>query len=99
MKSYERAFRYRTQLPTKALFYATRVLSTKKLAADVRELSDGVEQVRIANETFSFFLLKDWLFDSASCQKLDAFLKASSAPGERASFPVNVKQIQWEPFA
>ena len=99
MKSYERAFRYRTQLPTKALFYATRVLSTKKFAADVRELRDGVEQVRIANETFSFFLLKDWVFDSASCQKLDAFLKASSAPGEHASFPVNVKQIQWEPFA
>ena len=40
---YEKAFRYRSQLPTQALFYVTRVLSTRKFRANVRELKDGVE--------------------------------------------------------
>lgn len=49
-KSFERSFRYRSELPTRMLFYVTRVFASKKFAGDVRELRDGVESVRQAND-------------------------------------------------
>lgn len=61
-------------MPTKVLFYVTRVLSTRKFAADVRELKDGVEQVRQANNQFKFYTCNEWIFDNASCKKLEQFL-------------------------
>jgi len=76
--AYEKAFRYKTSLPTKALFYATRVFATKKFAGDVAELRDGIEQVREANESFKFFTANEWVFDNANCQKLEQFLNSSS---------------------
>lgn len=43
---YDRHFKLRSQLPTQALYYVTRVFASKKLAADVVELKNGVESVR-----------------------------------------------------
>jgi len=49
-QSYERAYRYKSDLPTRMLFYVTRVFASKKFAGDVKELREGVVQVRQAND-------------------------------------------------
>lgn len=73
--SYQRAFRYRSQLPTQALYYITRVFSTRKYRGNVNELKDGIEQVRQANLTFQFYMYNQWVFDNANTQKLEDFLQ------------------------
>ena len=78
-RTYERAYRYRSLLPTKALYYVTRVLATRKFANNVAELRDGVDQVYQANETFKFYTFKEWVFDNANCQKLEVFLQKGTS--------------------
>ena len=95
---YERTFKYRSQIPTKVLFYMTRVLGSKKFAGDVRELRDGVEQVRQANITFQHYTMNEWVFDNANTSKLEAFMRSTS-PQLAQYFQINVKQIEWEPFS
>lgn len=77
-QSYERAYRYKSDLPTRMLFYATRVFASKKFAGDVKELREGVVQVRQANDSFKFYISNEWVFDNANCQKLEAFLNKTS---------------------
>ena len=72
---YERTFRFRSELPTKALFYITRVFATRKFAGDVKQLRDGLEQVKQANERFKFYTTNERVFDNANCQKLDQYLQ------------------------
>ena len=74
VKIYKRTFKLRSQIPTQALYYLTRVLATKQLAADVVELKKGVEDVRKANETFKFYTLREWVYDNATCRQLEQFL-------------------------
>jgi len=75
---YARTFRYRSQIPTEALYYLTRVLATKQFAADVKELREGVESVRQANITFQHYTMHEWIFDNANCAQLEAFVKNTS---------------------
>ena len=42
-KSYDFSYKYKSELPTRLLFYATRVFASKKFAGDVKELREGVE--------------------------------------------------------
>lgn len=77
----------------------TRVLGTKKFANDVVELKKGVEQVRQANISFKFYTTNEWVFDNANSQKLELFLKSSNNGADADDWIVNVKQVEWTPFA
>jgi len=65
----------------------------------VQQLKEGVEQVRLANITFEFYMSNEWVFDNANAQRLDEFLRHNNEPSEAASFNVNVKTIDWKPLA
>mmetsp|Transcript_41764 Transcript_41764/g.55028 ORF Transcript_41764/g.55028 Transcript_41764/m.55028 type:complete len:292 (+) Transcript_41764:692-1567(+) len=99
-QKYERTFKLRSQVPTQVLYYMTRVLATRQLASDVKELKEGVESVRLANITFAHYTYNEWVFDNANSMRLDAYVKSSRSPPELIqAFAVNVKQIDWHAFA
>ena len=85
-------------MPTKALYYVTRVLATKKLASDVAELREGVDQVSEANEIFKFYLYNEWVFDNANCHILERYMSKSPEIAETFG-PLNVKVINWPMLA
>ena len=55
---YERAFHYWSKMPARALHYLSKVplLMSSKTKGGIKELNEGVEQVRQANETFHFYV-------------------------------------------
>ena len=73
-------------------------MSTKKFANDVAELRDGVNQVRLANESFKFYLYNEWVFDNANVQKLEA-LTSKTLKVDNNFGPINVKAIDWHNLA
>ena len=75
------------------------MIGSKKLANDVVELRAGVADCWAANENFKHYLSNDWVFDNANLGRLEDFLLQSSDKTEIAQFPVNVKNIEWTPYA
>lgn len=76
------SYKYKSKLPTEALYYVTRVFGSKKFKADVVELRQAVNQVADVNEQFKYFLLNDWVFDSSSKNKLAQFVSTACSPEE-----------------
>ena len=74
-------------------------LTPRKFKADVRQLKEGVEQVRLANQTFEFYMCNEWVFDNANTMKLEDFLHRSRDETDSRTFNVNVKHINWNHLA
>ena len=69
-EAYERAFRYKSELPTRALYFITRILGTKKVKQDVAELKEYVAQCKQIGIQFAYFMNNEWIFDNPSAGKL-----------------------------
>ena len=101
--SYKLAYKMKSQYPTNALYYATRVLgfSCRKTAADAKLLKEKVDHLTEINNKFSFFSLNEWVFDSSSTLKLEEFLSQSTGPEdikEAKDFAINLKSIRWKDY-
>ena len=69
-RAYKRAFRYKSELPTNALYYFTRIVGTKKVKQDVAELKAYVAQCKQIGIQFAYFMNNEWIFDNPSAGKL-----------------------------
>lgn len=54
--------------------------------------------VRLCNQ-LKFFTLHEWVFDSASQNKLNGFLATFKNHAEIAEFDVNLSQLNWKSYS
>ena len=65
------AYKYKNQLPTQALYYATRLFGSKAKNEKVKKMKDSVADCIKLVEKFKFYSMNEWVFDSASVHKSD----------------------------
>ena len=65
-QKYKMAFKFYSEYPTKTLYIATRLLGTKKIKKDVKELRFYVGECKKIGEQFAYFMNNEWIFDNAS---------------------------------
>ena len=63
-RSYNLAFKFKSELPTNALYYLTKVLGTKKMKKDINELRGYVAQCKQIGIQFAYFMYNEWIFDN-----------------------------------
>jgi len=64
------AFKLKSDLPSKSLFYITRVIGSKKMKSDAKEYKDYVEKCRMIGVQFAYFMNNEWIFDNPSVMKM-----------------------------
>ena len=82
-------------MPTKALYYASRIIGTKNYKQSMNQLSDAIVQANDVSRLFAFYTCREWVFDSRSQNKLNAWL----SPADRAVFEVDATTLNWRNYA
>ena len=97
--SYLTSYKLKNQLPTNVSYYLSRFIGSKALAKKATELRKEVyDLVRLCNQ-LKFFTMNEWVFDSASQNKLNGFLATFKNPAEIAEFDVNLSQLNWKSYS
>lgn len=80
----------KNKLPTDALYYFSRVFSSKGKQQKASELRTAVAECVEVCEKFKFFSMNEWCFDSGSVAKLNAFLTSSQNANAVFDFEIDI---------
>ena len=98
-KSYEMAFKLKSELPALGYYYMTKILGSKQTKKISKEYKKQIEQCKIIGSKFSHFMNNEWIFDNASTLTLASNLKELDPSGELSeTLNFDVSQIKWKPF-
>ena len=93
------AYKYKNQLPTQALYYATRLFGSKAKNEKVKKMKDSVADCIKLVEKFKFYSMNEWVFDSASVHKLNAFVASSKDINLINDFEIDISKLNWAYYA
>ena len=68
--AYKIAFKLKSEIPSLKYYYLSKLIGTKNMRKNSKEILQQVEKSRIIGEGFSFFLNHEWVFDNASSNYL-----------------------------
>lgn len=91
--AYNFSYKFRNKLPTDAIFYTSKFFGNKQKRADAAEMRKGVMQCQSIAAKFEFFTSREWVFDSASVNKI------RQALGGAPEFEMDCNKIQWRSYS
>lgn len=97
--AFRKAHKYRNELPAKAFLYYSKVFGSKKKKQQATELQSAVKQCVELSERFKYFTCNEWVFNSDSVHKMNAFLNQSKQPQQISEFELNQHKLNWHNFA
>ena len=68
-KSWQLAFKLNSEIPSKALYYISKV-GNKKMKSDAKEFRECVKKCKEIGLQFAYFMNNEWIFDNPSTIKL-----------------------------
>ena len=69
-KNYKWAFKYKSELPNKALYLISKVVGTSKMKGDLKEMKQYIAQCKSMANQFAYFMNNEWIFDNPSARIL-----------------------------
>jgi len=94
-QAFATSFKYRNQMPTNALFYYTKFFGSKDRKAKVSEVKQAVDNTVELCEKFKYYALNEWVFDSTSVGRLNAFLATSNNAAVISEFVIDINKLNW----
>mmetsp|Transcript_1240 Transcript_1240/g.1442 ORF Transcript_1240/g.1442 Transcript_1240/m.1442 type:complete len:178 (+) Transcript_1240:1195-1728(+) len=90
------AFRMKSEIPTKTMYYLTKVIGTKNMKKNMGELKDYVAKCKDIGEQFAYFMNNEWVFDNMYANQLQKHLQDTFQDHQVLNF--DVSKIRWKPF-